>query len=543
MLPIRSGGMFDMWIRLLTCVALLLACTGTTLAETFEFHHEQVLGTSLEIRIEAQARASAEEAEAALLAEFDRLSRMLTEYSPDSDFSRWQNSLGEQKSIPLELIQLLEQADHWQRITNRAFSPAVAEFSRLWQQAERDGSLPAEEELQRILARSTRQHWRLNSQAATAVRLTDSPLTLNAIAKGAIVEWAVASARRIKGLESIVVNCGGDLRVAGPHREPIQIANPFADAVNDPPVSTIYVRDRAVATSGGYRRGFTIAGRRYSHILDPRTGRPVEHVASASVIATSSATADALATAFNVLPPEESLKIVSTLADVDCLIIDSTGQRHVSPGWSHWERPDQDAVPPNPASDSSLAQAPGGKGTSPAANDGTPAKSTPVELLELEVRFELARVDGGRYRRPYVAVWIEDKDDFPVRTAVLWLQTRDPGPRWHKDLLRWYRSDAIRRLADATDLIGTISSASRGPGEYKAVFNGKDDAGKPLRSGDYTLYIEVAREHGTYQLIRQPLTLGKTPKESTPLKPNVEIKAASFEYRAPKPPTRPATAK
>ena len=132
-----------------------------------------------------------------------------------------------------------------------------------------------------------------------------------------------------------------------------------------------------------------------------------------------------------------------------------------------------------------------------------------------------------------MAVWLEDADGFPVRTAVLWMQTEQPGPRWHRDLLRWYRNDRVRKLADNTELIGVVSSATRGPGEYKAVFDGLDDNGKPLPPGEYTLFLEAAREHGTYQIIRHKLTLGKEPIGETKLKGNVEIKAASFEYRTP----------
>lgn len=162
-------------------------------------------------------------------------------------------------------------------------------------------------------------------------------------------------------------------------------------------------------------------------------------------------------------------------------------------------------------------------------------------LLELRVKVELNRPAGAQYRRPYMAVWLEDADEFPVRTGLLFMMTKEPGPRWHRELNRWYRQDNVRRLADETKLIGVVSSASRGPGEYEAVFDGKDDHGKPLKPGKYTLFVEVAREHGTYQIIRQPLELGAKPIESTNLKTNVEIKSGSFEYR--KPADKPAEKK
>jgi hypothetical protein len=160
-------------------------------------------------------------------------------------------------------------------------------------------------------------------------------------------------------------------------------------------------------------------------------------------------------------------------------------------------------------------------------------------LLELHVTIELARPARGQYRRPYVAVWLEDVNEDPVRTGLLFMTTKEPGPRWHRDLLRWYRQDNVRKMTSDIDLVDTISSASRGPGQYRAVFDGTDDAGKPLKPGKYTLLIEVAREHGTYQMIRQSLELGREPIKQTSLKPNVEIASASYEYRRATPKQQP----
>ena len=146
--------------------------------------------------------------------------------------------------------------------------------------------------------------------------------------------------------------------------------------------------------------------------------------------------------------------------------------------------------------------------------------------------FEISGPAGNarRYRRPYVAVWVEDKDGLTARTLALWLMTRQPGPRWHPDLKRWYRDDKVRRLADDTDLIDTISRPTRPPGKYTVTWDGKDDHGKPLGPGTYTVCIEAAREHGTYQSIRKQVILSDQPFTEE-LKGNVEIRSASVEYR------------
>lgn len=148
---------------------------------------------------------------------------------------------------------------------------------------------------------------------------------------------------------------------------------------------------------------------------------------------------------------------------------------------------------------------------------------------KLSVSFELNRPRTTRYRRPYVAVWIEDKDGFPVRTLILWLQ-EGRGASWHRDLKRWYKQDSVRRLVEGNTLIGTISAATRPAGKYKATWDGKDNQGQLVKRGKYTLLIEAAREHGTYQLIRQELDLNSK-KLSGTLKGNDEIKAAAYEYK------------
>lgn len=168
-----------------------------------------------------------------------------------------------------------------------------------------------------------------------------------------------------------------------------------------------------------------------------------------------------------------------------------------------------------------------------AESDPTSKPSSKVESTKpgLHVWFNLDRPDGSRYRRPYLAVWLEDSDGFPVKTATLWLQTEQPGPRWHRDLTRWYRNDRMRKIVEKTDLIDGISGATRGPGDYETHFDGTDNAGQSLPPGTYTLCLEAARENGTYKIILKRVELGSEPIERTELKGNIEIPQAAFEYR------------
>lgn len=519
----RFGSLF------LTPLALTVAllATPSLRAEKFVFHHEHILGTSLEIQLEADSAKAADAAEARILAEIDRQAQILSSYEPTSELSRWLKTSGEPVKVSAELLAMMDASSVWNKRSQGAFNPAVEAITRAWKEAAAKNHLPSEADLQRAVKLAAPGHWRIDDLAQTATRTSAAPLTFNAIAKGSIVDAACRVARAGHAeIRGVLVNIGGDLHAIGDSVERVAIADPFRDAVNQAPLTTIFVNNQAVATSGNYRRGVQIGDKWYSHIIDPRDGQPVDHIVSATVVASTSVQAGPLATICNVLSPDAGIALVES-SGAECLMITREGRRLASAGWDALEQPGlfRLATPFEGASDEKQ----------PAADNLVALADDKAEdLKELTVNLELSRPPGAQYRRPYVAVWLEDADEFPVKTGLLFMMTKAPGPRWHRDLLRWYKQDNVRKLADSgTDVIGTVSSATRGPGEYKAVFDGKDDNGKPLKAGKYTLFIEVAREHGTYQIIRQPLELGSKPIEKTDLKSNVEIKSATYEYRAP----------
>ena len=153
------------------------------------------------------------------------------------------------------------------------------------------------------------------------------------------------------------------------------------------------------------------------------------------------------------------------------------------------------------------------------------------KAMELGVDLEINAPDGGRrYHRPYVAVWIEDANGKPVRTLGLWVQTTRRGPQWIPDLRQWYRDEQARKQSSGGDLIATVSEPTRSPGKYSLSWDGKNDAGKVVPQGNYTVAIEAAREHGTYQIMRSDVTLGSRPFAKN-LDGNIEIKGARLEYR------------
>ena len=476
-------------------------------ADSFTFQHENVLGTSLELRVFAGERAAAVAAERRSLAEIERLAAIFSTYSADSEFSRWQRlPAGRSAAISPELLSVLQASDRYRELTGGAFQPAAEVLSELWLQCEAAQRLPLPEALHAATRRANAVHWRLNEAESSATRLSDAPLSLNAIAKGYILDRAAEAALAGGQIEGLILNIGGDLRVLGELSHTVEIGD-ASGADNSPPIATIAVRDRAVATSSGERRGFDILGRHYSHLFDPRTGRPVDHIASATVIAPCAIDADALATACCVLAPLKSLTLVDRLPNTACLLVTSDGRLLASREWA--------SLKVRTRSERTTQTHPIAI-QKPLFNGG----------MELKIDFEINNPGGGGpYRRPYVAVWIEDAKGFPVRTLTLWVA----GSRWVPELRRWHRSDQVRRKIDEFDLVARAGS-TRKPGKYSVVWDGRDGDERLCPSGEYTVYIEAAREHGTNQVIRQKLTLAAEPQKHE-LAGNIEIKAAQLEYR------------
>ncbi len=281
----------------------------------------------VQTRIDAQ-EAIAEQAELAILAEFSRLDAVFSTYRPDSELSRWTRAGGE---CSAELTEVLTAAEQWWQASRGAFHPAIGALRALWLLAAQQGEPPARE----TLATLTGPHplpFRLVDGRVRQVA-DCSGVDLNALAKGYIVDRAVAVGMAVHGVSSVVVNAGGDLVHAGAGSVEVGIEDPFRPYDNLPPRWRTSVENGALATSGLARRGFRVSGTWFGHVLDPRTGLPVERTASVSVRAPRAMDADALATICGVLPAREALAFLDSRDGCECLIVDDQGGVHASPNW------------------------------------------------------------------------------------------------------------------------------------------------------------------------------------------------------------------
>lgn len=297
----------------------------------YRFHHEPVLGTVLTAKVTARNDASARAAEVRLLAEITRLEAIFSVYDPISELNRWKRG---EAGASAELTELLRQAWHWQHASHGLFNPAVGELSARWRQAEHDQVVPDPNELKDLAAALADPAF-----TATGERVSRcDELNFNAMAKGMVVDLATASAMA-PGVREMMVNIGGDLRHIGPRPVVVGVEDPRRPYDNAPPMQAVAVHNQGMATSGLARRGFRIADQWFSHVIDPRTGWPVDRIASASIVASDSATADALATVLSVLPSIDGLAWLDQHAtSAAALVIDGSAIVSMNSAWKQISR-------------------------------------------------------------------------------------------------------------------------------------------------------------------------------------------------------------
>lgn len=257
------------------------------------------------------------------LDEVHRLEAQLTIYRDDSEVSILNRTAHEGPApVELNLYRLLRRGAEIHRQTGGAFDHASGALITLWQRSRRENRLPSPDEQQDALASSGVQHVSFDD-AATRVLLDAHGVAFNlgAIGKGYAVDRAGEVLNRA-GVANWLVH-GGKSSVlahgthAGHDGWPIGLRNPLFP---DRPYFTLLLKDAALSTSGTAVNWFRHEGKRYGHILDPRTGQPVETMLSVSVIAPDAALSDALSTAFFVLGVEKALQCCDNFYEVGVIL-------------------------------------------------------------------------------------------------------------------------------------------------------------------------------------------------------------------------------
>ena len=301
------------------CAAAIIAVAGCRFSPSLQTLSISgpTMGTSYSVKVAHPPRgvdeqALKEEIDAAL----DRIDALMSTYKPDSELSRLNRSKpNEWFSVSPEVAAVIDEAIRIGQLTDGAFDVTVGPLVNLWNfgpERSVTARTPSDAQIRRAARRVGLEHVDVRlSPPAVKKRQEDLYIDLSGIAKGFAVD-RIAELLDRRGIEDYLVEVGGELKAKG-HKRP---GRPWQVAVESPVAGeraiqkVIALEDLAMATSGDYRNFFEEDSIRYSHIIDPRSARPVTHrFGCVTVLDASCMRADALATALMVLGPDAGYKL------------------------------------------------------------------------------------------------------------------------------------------------------------------------------------------------------------------------------------------
>jgi len=296
--------LFFCYVFCAICYALTCSCAKPLYKDTFV-----VAGTFLEVI------SSHRDAARVVYAEFRSLEKTFNFYDPASELGRLNGSYQVSCRVSPEMLEVLQLAKQVYAASDGAFDPSCGVLFEFWKNLIRKApirALPAKEEIEELKKKCGMDGFEVDFQKRTVtIKKAGLKIDLAAIAKGYMVDRAVLQLKK-HGIRDALINAGGDIYCLGKNS-----GKPWVVGVKNPQGQTNIIDsegmvDEAIATSGDYEQFFECAGRRYSHLIDPRSGYPINNtVASASVIAANCALADSFATAFCIVGPEHAKKILA----------------------------------------------------------------------------------------------------------------------------------------------------------------------------------------------------------------------------------------
>jgi len=296
---------------------------------TFE---TEVMATT--VRVLAGTRSDAE----AVFHIFHQADGRLSEWKDSSPLSAVNRAAGGAPvPVPDDLRAVLHRAVEIVRLSDGAFDPTWAALWGLWDFRAAEPRVPDADEIARRVAHVDWTRLEIDDEAGT-VRLADPGMVLGlgGIAKGWALDRAADELRR-RAVDSFLILAGGQVMTGG-ERRTAGGSRPWTVGIRDPRggpedfFARVEVVDASLSTSGDYESYFELGGKRYHHILDPRTGWPSRGLRSATVISPDATLADGLSTALMVMDLERGRALVEELPQVEAVWVDDRGEVFVSSG-------------------------------------------------------------------------------------------------------------------------------------------------------------------------------------------------------------------
>ncbi len=311
---------------------LFVLITSSSFAQQIFKKKQSLLGSPFEITVVAIDSIQGNQFADLAIAEVKRIENLISDWIPTTQISKVNQNAGiAPVKVDQEVFDLVERATKISKLTSGAFDISYASMDKIWKF---DGSMkemPSPEEIKKSVERVGFENIILNSKDTTIfLKNKGMKLGLGGIGQGYIADKIKALLQE-KGCSSGLVNVSGDINTWG--KQPngqfwtVGIINPLN---KNKVFATFPLDDSAVETSGSYEKYVSFNGKRYSHIIDPRTGYPATGIISVSVFAKQTELADALATGIFVLGIEVGLDLINQLNGIECIIVDEKGTIHVS---------------------------------------------------------------------------------------------------------------------------------------------------------------------------------------------------------------------
>lgn len=306
------------WLASIGAITFGLVAGNAAELQRFDFKGGG-MATTFRISLYAKDKAEAEAGAEACFQRIAQLNGIFTDYDPTSELMRI--CAPEAKypvKVSAELFDVLQRACDLAAKTDGAFDPTCGNLTQLWRRAKRLGKLPPQDRLRQAMAATNWRAIQLNSKTQSVSLAPGTLIDLGGIAKGYAADECLRLLKQ-RGLSHAVVLAGGDT-VAGappPGQEGWEIkVRTFTQPNSEEDLETVPLAGQAVSTSGDLYQFVEIAGVRYSHIVDPKTGLGLTQRIACSVFAPDCTTSDALATAMCVMGKEKGERLASSLPGV-----------------------------------------------------------------------------------------------------------------------------------------------------------------------------------------------------------------------------------
>ena len=303
-----------------------------------ESGYRLVMGTFARVVVVAKDMNTCQKCIEAAFAEIDNVDNLMSDYKSDSEISLVnQNAAEKAVQVSESTFEVLQRSVEFSKLTDGAFDITVGPLVDLFRAAKETQAAPSREQIDKAKSKVGYKKLILDPNNRTVQFAVEGMrLDLGGIAKGYGIDKAIET-MKTAGALGAMVDIGGDVRCSGTPTKGkdhwligLQDPNLPAETTGLDLVLTFKMTDGAVATSGDYQQFVMIDGKKYSHIMNRRTGTNPEGLSSVSIIADNATDADALATAVSVMGAEKGLALIETLPETEAILIPSRQKEFIT---------------------------------------------------------------------------------------------------------------------------------------------------------------------------------------------------------------------